>query len=97
MSLKNPYQYHEPETRTAAFFVSNVSIFMDKKRVLKSGKWETLTSKNIVLVVLVSLCAHLDKAVQPIVVDKLMHQVFVILKRGDIHITYTIFNFTSTA
>ena len=39
-----------------------------------------LTSKYIILVVLVSLGTHFDKTLKAIVTDELMHQVFVILK-----------------
>lgn len=42
--------------------------------------WECLTSEDIVLVVLISLRANLNETLQAIVVDKLMHQVLVILE-----------------
>ena len=43
----------------------------------------TRTSEDVVLVVLVGLGAHLDEALESVVVDELVHQVLVILKRDD--------------
>ena len=45
----------------------------------------SLTAEDVVLVVLISLCANLDETVKTIVVDELMHQVLVILQH-----TYTV-------
>ena len=45
------------------------------------------TSEDVVLVVLVRLRPHLDETVQPIVVDKLVDQVLVILQPNQPHFT----------
>ena len=47
---------------------------------------EILTSKNIILIILISFRADLDETVQSVIVNELMDQIFVILEKTNVTI-----------